>query len=133
MIFNVTCRLFCYWREFEFYSTFNSFKGGLYKLCKVKKVLIALDKLIFSNKTAKDIILKDEFEKILDKNFINTLTDEKTEKYDNKEIDENYFKEKIKDFSQYFYICGPDAMIESIKEQLLNLGADKEKIVIEQF
>ncbi len=91
------------------------------------------NKLIFSNRTSKDIILKDEFEKILDKNFINTLTDEKAEKYDNRKIDESYLKEKIKDFSQYFYICGPDAMIESIKGQLLNLGADKDKIVIEQF
>ena len=91
------------------------------------------NKLIFSNRTSKDIILKEEFEKMLGANFINTITKEKTEKYDNRKIDEIYLKEKIKDFSQYFYICGPDAMIESIKEQLLNLGADKNKIVIEQF
>lgn len=91
------------------------------------------NKLIFSNRTAQDIILKDEFEKMLSENFINTITQEKTVKYDNRKIDESYLKEKIKDFSQYFYICGPDPMIESIKEQLLNLGADKDKIVIEQF
>jgi len=70
---------------------------------------------------------------MLGANFINTITQEKTEKYDNKKIDEPYLKEKIKDFSQYFYICGPDAMIESIKEELLNLGVNKDKIVIEQF
>jgi ferredoxin-NADP reductase len=70
---------------------------------------------------------------MLGANFINTITQEKTEKYDNRKIDESYLKEKIKDFSQYFYICGPDPMIESIKEQLLNLGVDKDKIVIEQF
>ncbi|MEO8860390.1 MAG: FAD-binding oxidoreductase, partial [Ginsengibacter sp.] len=89
------------------------------------------NKLIFSNRTSKDIILKDEFEKMLGENFINTLTDEKSEKYDNRKIDESYLKEKIKDFSQYFYICGPDPMIESIKAILLNIGADKDKIVIE--
>jgi ferredoxin-NADP reductase len=94
---------------------------------------IGNNRLIFSNRTSRDIILKDEFEKMLGKNFINTLTDEKVEKYDNRKIDESYLKEKIKDFSQYFYICGPDPMIESIKGQLLNLGADKDKIVIEQF
>jgi len=94
---------------------------------------ISNNKLIFSNRTSKDIILKEEFEKMLGANFINTITQEKTEKYDNRKIDESYLKEKIKDFSQYFYICGPDPMIESIKEQLLNLGADKDKIVIEQF
>ena len=98
-----------------------------------KDVKLGNNKLIFSNHTSEDIILKDEFEKMLDKNFINTLTDEKSEKYDNRKIDESYLKEKIKDFSQYFYICGPDPMIESIKAILLNIGADKDKIVIEQF
>ena len=91
------------------------------------------NKLIFSNRTTKDIILKDEFEKMLGKNFINTITNEKTEKYDNRKMDESYLTEKIKDLSQYFYICGPDAMIESIKEILLHLAADKNKIVIEEF
>jgi ferredoxin-NADP reductase len=91
------------------------------------------NKLIFSNRTVKDIILKDEFEKMLGENFINTITGEKTENYDNKKIDESYLKEKIKDLSQYFYICGPDAMIENVKDILLHLGADENKIVIEQF
>jgi len=94
---------------------------------------IGNNKLIFSNRTSKDIILKDEFEKMLGTNFINTLTDEKSEKYDNRRINESYLQEKIKDFSQYFYICGPDAMIESIKTELLNIGANEDKIVIEQF
>lgn len=91
------------------------------------------NKLIFSNRTVKDIILKDEFEKMLGENFINTITNEKSGKYDSRKIDENYLKEKVKDLSQYFYICGPDAMIESIKENLLHLGVDKNKIVIEEF
>ena len=91
------------------------------------------NKIIFSNRTSKDIILKDEFEKMLGDNFVNTLTQEKTEKYDNRIIDEDYLKEKIDNFSQYFYICGPDAMIESISVILQNLGVDKDKIVVELF
>jgi ferredoxin-NADP reductase len=91
------------------------------------------NKLIFSNRTSKDIILKDEFDKMLGENFINTLTDEKTDKYDNRKIDASYLKEKIKDFSQYFYVCGPDAMIESVSKELESLGVDKEKIVVEEF
>src|SRR6478736_2787107 len=49
---------------------------------------ISNNKLIFSNRTSKDIILKEEFEKMLGANFINTITQEKTEKYDNRKIDE---------------------------------------------
>lgn len=91
------------------------------------------NKLIFSNRTSKDIILKEEFEKMLGDNFINTLTEEKSEDYDNRKIDESYLKEKVNNFSQYFYICGPDPMIESISEQLLKLGVKEDRIVKEQF
>lgn len=94
---------------------------------------IGNNKLIFSNRTTQDIILKDEFSKMLGDNFINTLTEEKTEQYDHHIIDENYLKEKIKNLDQYFYICGPDPMIESIKDKLLKIGVKEDKIVIEQF
>lgn len=94
---------------------------------------IGKNKLIFSNKTSHDIILKEEFEKMLGDNFINTLTEEDNPKYDHKKIDESYLKEKIKDLDQFFYICGPDAMVEDIHKNLLNLGVKKDKIVIEQF
>ncbi|MEO9022324.1 MAG: FAD-binding oxidoreductase [Ginsengibacter sp.] len=94
---------------------------------------IGNNQLIFSNRTSKDIILREEFEKILGKNFINTLTDEKTSQYDNRTVDEDYLREKIKNKDQYFYICGPDPMIEAISNNLQKIGVKKEKIVIEEF
>ena len=95
--------------------------------------ILSNNQLIFSNRTSKDIILKDEFEKMLGKNFINTLTEEKTEKYDSRRINAVYLKEKINSLSQFFYICGPDAMVESIRAELQGLGVQKDKIVIEEF
>lgn len=92
---------------------------------------IGNNKLLFSNKTQKDIILKDEFEKILGDNFINTLTDEKTAQYDNQFIDKDYLKAKISDFSQKFYICGPPPMIDAVKKSLVELGATDSVITIE--
>lgn len=91
------------------------------------------NKLIFSNRTAADIILKEEFDKMLGENFINTITGETANRYDHEKIDAAYLSKKIDDFDQYFYICGPDAMIEDIHKELLKLGAKEEKIVIEQF
>jgi len=91
------------------------------------------NQLIFSNKTSEDIILKDEFEKMLGDNFINTLTDEKTEKYDNVLIDNAYLRKKIKDLSKYFYVCGPLPMIDSVCKALIELGADDNKIVVDKF
>ncbi|HEX8059351.1 MAG TPA: flavodoxin reductase [Cyclobacteriaceae bacterium] len=88
--------------------------------------------LLFSNRTSADIILKDEFQKMLGARFINTL-DTPTPGFDNRKIDSGYIKEKIKNLSQYFYICGPDPMVEAIKKELMTAGVAEEKIVIEQF
>jgi len=90
------------------------------------------NKLIFSNRTSKDIILKDEFEKMLGKNFINILTDEQADKSEPVRINEAYLKKNITDFSQHFYICGPDPMIKDISEALSKLGADTESVVFEK-
>lgn len=91
------------------------------------------NQLIFSNKTSKDIILREEFEKMLENRFINTLTEEKTGRYDNRKIDKAYLREKIHNLSQYFYICGPDAMVEDIANDLRELGVEKSRIVTEEF
>ena len=98
-----------------------------------KENKIGNNKLLFSNRTTKDIILKDEFTTILGDNFINTITQEETGKYDHRLIDEKYLKEKIKNLDQYFYICGPDPMIESIKNILLKIGVKEDRIVTEEF
>jgi ferredoxin-NADP reductase len=89
------------------------------------------NKLLFSNKTTRDIILQDEFEKMLGNRFINTITEEKTNEYDHRKIDESYLREKIKDFDQQFYICGPDPMVAAVKDILQKLGAADGVITVE--
>ncbi len=89
------------------------------------------NKLIFSNRTHKDIILKDEFSAMLGNNFINTLTQEQVPGYDNHKVDEEYLKEKISDFNQQFYICGPDAMVKDVQAILQRLGAKNNLITVE--
>lgn len=90
------------------------------------------NRLIYSNKTVQDIILKDEFEKMLGTNFINTLTSEKSEIYDNRRIDKSYLMEKIADFNQPFYICGPDLFVSEIQSTLIALGANVNAVIIEK-
>jgi len=89
------------------------------------------NKLIFSNRTSNDIILKDEFSKMLGKNFINVITNETTPEYEHARIDKDYLKKKVTDFKQHFYICGPDPFVEDIKKALGELGADVESVVFE--
>ena len=97
-----------------------------------KQNKIGNNKLFFSNRTEKDIILKDELTKILGNNACFTLTEDPSSAYDHSRIDEAYLKKHIKDFSKPFYICGPDKMISDINEILLNLGANPELVVFEK-
>lgn len=99
-----------------------------------KRGEIADNKLIFSNKTEKDIILKDEFDTMLGDNFINVITDEETDQYVNLEgfIDKEFLAEQIDDFDQPFYICGPRAFNEAIMGYLQELGADPDALVFEE-
>lgn len=90
------------------------------------------NKLIFSNKTAEDIILESEFSDLLGDNFINILTREKADKYFNGHIDASFLKSHISDFKQAFYICGPKSFVKSVKEMLTSLGADTDSVVIEK-
>ncbi len=93
---------------------------------------IANNKLIFTNKTESDIILKNEFNKMLGENFINTLTHEKKDGYENRRIDNTFLKEKITDFSQHFYVCGPPSFVEAMSDALGSLGAKSEAVVFEK-
>jgi len=94
---------------------------------------IGNNKLIFANKTKSDIILEQEFKTLLGNNFINILSDEKTEEYSYERITEDFLKENIVDLNKYFYICGPPPMMESIEKQLQDLHINKELIVKEEF
>ncbi len=91
------------------------------------------NKLIFANKTQVDIILKDEFEKMLGKNFINILSHEKLKRYAYGFITEEFLKSTIDDFNKMFYLCGPPPMMDAIEKQLTNLQVDENSIVKEAF
>jgi len=91
------------------------------------------NKLIFANKTKGDIILANEFKKILGKNFINILSDEKADGYAHGQITESFLKTHISEYTKNVYICGPPPMMDSIEKQLSKLKIDKKDIIKEEF
>jgi hypothetical protein len=93
---------------------------------------IANNKLIFTNKTEEDIILEKEFNEMLGTNFINTLTDEKKDAYENGSIDYTFLEEKIDNFKQHFYVCGPPQFVTDISKALTQLGAKTDSVVFEK-
>ena len=91
------------------------------------------NKLIFANKRKDDIILKQEFESLLGKNFINILSDDISKEYAHGYITEEFLKANITDLKKKIYLCGPDAMMDSIEKHLSNLGAEENTIIKEEF
>lgn len=96
-----------------------------------RKGQLGNNKLIFSNRTYADIILKEEFEEMLGNNFINTITREEVPGYDHHIIDEAYLKRTISDFNRHFYICGPDPMVQQLKEVLEKLSGKADLVTVE--
>lgn len=94
---------------------------------------IGNNKLLFANKTKKDIILEDEFRSILKSNFVNILSDEKVEGFGHGFISEDFLKANMSGTNKKFYVCGPDPMMDIVVKQLGNLNVDKGSIVMEAF
>ena len=90
------------------------------------------NKLFFSNKTTKDIILHDELEKMLGENALYVITEEKDSRFYSGFIDESFLKQQVKDFKQDFYLCGPPGMVESLTNILVSLGASPDSVVFEK-
>lgn len=93
---------------------------------------IGNNQLFFSNKTAADIILKDELDAILGPNAHYILTRETDPRYKKGPIGKEFLTREIRDFSKPFYICGPDKMVTDINEILTSLGAKPEALVFEK-
>lgn len=98
--------------------------------------------LLYGSNTEKDIIFKQDLDKIksVNKNIrvIYTLTSPdigKDWRGRTGYIDDRMIKEEIPDFMERtFYICGPPKMVESLVDTLENrLGIKKDKIKVENF
>lgn len=93
---------------------------------------LAGNRLFFANKTAKDVILESYFRDLLGSDFISILAKEEVSGHEFGMIDKAFLKNHIQDFSQKFYVCGPDPMVKAISASLKELGANPEEIVFEK-
>jgi ferredoxin-NADP reductase len=91
--------------------------------------------LICSNRTPDDIILKDELDNMLGINFHNVLTRDHVigfTSHAGMRINQEYLINTIRNFSQHFYVCGPDQFVVDITRMLLDIGAKSESLILEK-
>ncbi len=87
--------------------------------------------LLFANHTERDIILQDELKDMLGQNCINVITHPEKEGAQAQSIDRQLLAKYVHS-QPNFYICGPDAFIEAMITHLIDLGVNKQQIIIEQ-
>ncbi|HEY0854047.1 MAG TPA: hypothetical protein VGD86_04395 [Devosia sp.] len=89
--------------------------------------------LIASNRSARDIILREEFEAMSGLSTLWTVTDDvEARGVEHKRIDAAFLREHITDFSQNFYLCGPDDMVRELRGTLEGLGARTDAVTWEK-
>lgn len=97
------------------------------------KKRLGQNQLIFANKAKADIILEQYLNKLLGSKFINILSEEKIAGYHHGMITKDFLLAHINDFNQYFYLCGPPAMLTALVNQLHGLGVKDEFIIKEKI
>lgn len=88
--------------------------------------------LMFSSKTPRDVICEKELRHILGDRCLLTCTGAAAPGYEQRRIDRAFLEEKIQDFKQRFYVCGPPPFMEAVNMALADLGASAESLVFER-
>ena len=88
--------------------------------------------LIFSNKTPRDVICEKELRHVLGERCMLTCTGATAPGYEQRRVDRAFLEEKITDFTQRFYVCGPPPFMEAVNGALADLGARAESLVFER-
>lgn len=90
------------------------------------------NRLIVSNRTERDIILRDEFEAMEGLETLWTVTDDSKSQLLQERVDADFLKKHVGDFSGRFYLCGPDPMVAQLRATLQELGAEVDSITWEK-
>jgi ferredoxin-NADP reductase len=88
--------------------------------------------LIFSNKTPRDVICEKELRHLLGERCLLLCTAAAAPGCEQRRVDRAFLEEKISDFDQRFYVCGPPAFMEAVNGALTDLGARTESLVFER-
>ena len=94
---------------------------------------LAGNRLVVSNRTAEDIILRQEFEQMQGLEHLWTVTDDPDATgVLHERIDEVFLRRHVSDISQQFYLCGPDQMVKDLRAALGGRGASAEAVTWEK-
>lgn len=89
-------------------------------------------RLIFSNRTEADIIMRRMWEEMPGLEHLFVVTREKDGRFPAGPVDADFLRRNVADFTRHFYVCGPDRMVADVNAALKALGANPESLVFER-
>ncbi len=90
------------------------------------------NRLFSSNRKADEVILRDEFIRMLGDDAMFILTGEEHPDYEHGRINRHWLDTRVEKFDQPFYLCGPPGMVEELSDTLKSLGAEANSLVFEE-
>ncbi len=93
---------------------------------------LAGHRLVFANRTGDDIILRQEFDGMEGLETLYLVEEGDDPRFAKGRVDKGFLERHVRDFSQHFYVCGPDEMVGSVNGALKELGADPQGLVFEE-
>lgn len=88
--------------------------------------------LLFGNNTRDDIIAQDLLSTMPELEVLHILSDENTKGYAHGFIDKAILSANLMDVSGNIYVCGPPPMMDSVMDDLKDLGADPDALIFEE-
>jgi len=88
--------------------------------------------LIFSNKSERDIILRQEWQEMGDLVTVFTVTRDADSQLPHRKVDEDFLRETVPDSDGRFYVCGPPEMVDDVTAALRRMGGQPDALVLEE-
>ena len=88
--------------------------------------------LVYSTRTAGDVILDGELTRMLGKRYLNIFTRQSVIGFRERRIDRDVLISLVQDFDRHFYICGPQRFVNDLERMLVELGVTPDLLVVEQ-
>ncbi|MBS1301848.1 flavodoxin reductase [Loktanella sp. SALINAS62] len=90
------------------------------------------DKLIFANKTDRDIILKDQWDQMAGVTPVYVISDQPDTEHRHGKLDRAMLEDIGIEQDRPFYICGPKGFVNDIRDALKSIGVPSDNIVTEE-
>ena len=92
---------------------------------------VAGNRLLFANKSRKDIILEEELSKILGKELVNVLSEEEIPGFEHGFLTEAILSKYLEGYNNNVYVCGPPPMMDLVQGVLAKLGVSENAVTVE--